>query len=224
MSGKQQASQRKRPVLSKEPRVKGIPGGRLEESGLYRSISATRERLTDQEAGLLTIEDAHFVRVEFDNTRLRGPQLSDVRFDGCNLANARWDSPIAHRIELVSCKLTGFSAFEGHFQDILLQDCKGDLAAFRFAKFRSARFENCLLVEADFGNTDLSGSVFVNCDLRGAQMSGAVLDGVDLRGSNIEGIRVGAKELRGAIVDPVQAVELARILGIVVKWTNDVST
>jgi hypothetical protein len=52
-------------------------------------------------------------------------------------------------------------------------------------------------------------------------MSGAILDGVDLRGSNIEGMRVGAKELRGAIVDPVQAVELVRILGIVVKWTNE---
>jgi uncharacterized protein YjbI with pentapeptide repeats len=224
MSGKQQANQRKRPVLSKEPRVKGIAGGRLEDSGLYRSISATRERLTDQEAGLLTIEDALFVRVEFDGTRLRGPQLSDIRFDNCNFANARWDSPIAHRIELIGCKLTGFSAFEGHFQDILIQGCKGDLAAFRFAKFRAARFENCLLTEADFGGTDLSGSVFVNCDLRNAQMSGAVLDGVDLRGSNIEGMRVGAKELRGAIVDPVQAVELARILGIVVKWTNETGT
>jgi uncharacterized protein YjbI with pentapeptide repeats len=184
-------------------------------------MSVTRERLTGQAVSLLTVEDALFMRVEFDHTRFRGPQLSDIRFDGCNFANARWEGPIAHRIELIGCKLTGFSTFEGHFQDILFQDCKGDLAAFRFAKFRAARFENCLLAEADFGNTDLSGSVFVNCDLRNAQMSGAILYGVDVRGSNIEGIRVGAKELKGAIVDPVQAVELARILGIVVKWTNE---
>jgi hypothetical protein len=35
------------------------------------------------------------------------------------------------------------------------------------------------------------------------------------------GMQVGAKDLRGAIIDPMQAVHLARLLGVTVRALDD---
>jgi uncharacterized protein YjbI with pentapeptide repeats len=45
-------------------------------------------------------------------------------------------------------------------------------------------------------------------------MSKARLTDADLRGSNVEGLRLGAEDIAGAIVDPVQALSFAHLLGI----------
>jgi hypothetical protein len=52
-------------------------------------------------------------------------------------------------------------------------------------------------------------------------LHGAKLAGTDLRGSIIDGLVVGAKELQGVIVDRLQAVQIAGLLGIVVKDGED---
>ncbi len=50
-----------------------------------------------------------------------------------------------------------------------------------------------------------------------ADLTGAKLRGTDFRGADIEGITVRAEDLRGAVVTPAQAIELARLLGIVIR-------
>jgi uncharacterized protein YjbI with pentapeptide repeats len=67
----------------------------------------------------------------------------------------------------------------------------------------------------------LAGVVFRNCDLTNADLRNTTLRGTDLRGSTLTGMQVGAKELRGAIIDPTQAVHLARLLGVTVRALDD---
>ena len=50
-----------------------------------------------------------------------------------------------------------------------------------------------------------------------ADLTGAKLKGADLRGADIEGITARAEDVRGAIVTPAQAMELARLLGLVIR-------
>ena len=40
---------------------------------------------------------------------------------------------------------------------------------------------------------------------------------MDLTSSRLEGLRLGVGDLRGVIVSPVQALDLTRYLGLVVK-------
>ena len=44
---------------------------------------------------------------------------------------------------------------------------------------------------------------------------------IDALGTGVDGLQVGAKELQGVIVDRVQAVQIAGLLGIVVKDGDD---
>ena len=61
----------------------------------------------------------------------------------------------------------------------------------------------------------------LRCDLTEADLLGRKLKSADLRESTIDGIRVGARELEGAIIDPLQAVEVATLLGLTVKEIGD---
>ena len=56
-------------------------------------------------------------------------------------------------------------------------------------------------------------------DLSGACVTGTRLRGLDLRLCRLTGLTAGEslRELRGAIVDPIQAAELARLLGLEIR-------
>ena len=51
----------------------------------------------------------------------------------------------------------------------------------------------------------------------GADLTGAKLNSADLRGASLDRIVVNAPDVRGAIVNPTQAMELARLLGLVIR-------
>ena len=50
-----------------------------------------------------------------------------------------------------------------------------------------------------------------------AELGGMPLKGIDLRSMDICGVRVVGGELAGAIVSPVQAMDLARLLGVEIR-------
>lgn len=58
-------------------------------------------------------------------------------------------------------------------------------------------FESCKLVKINFCRTRLAG--------------------IDFSANQLEGILISGDELRDAVVSPLQAVELARLLGVRVK-------
>ena len=81
-----------------------------------------------------------------------------------------------------------------------------------------------------FEQTDLSGAAFSDiglrrramfafreCSLAGAQFLHTPLAGQNFATCNIEGIALEGPELRGARVTALQACELAKLLGVIVK-------
>ena len=81
------------------------------------------------------------------------------------------------------------------------------------------RLERCSLAEAMLTDLALKRTEFTDTDLTAASLQGTMLKGIDLTGCTLTGNSYGEalRELRGAIVSPVQAVELAKLLGVVVR-------
>ena len=48
-----------------------------------------------------------FRNVTFTDCRLHSAQLSDIRFEGCDLSNLALDGAALNRVEFVGCKLLG---------------------------------------------------------------------------------------------------------------------
>ena len=173
--------------------------------------------LSGQETEDLLVEQVHFKRGRLPNTHFPLAQVSDVRFDMCDLAAAEWEKAHLNRVEYIGCRMIGAKLIDSKIEHTLFQDCNMELALFWNAGFASARFERCVLRNASFEGANLAGVAFRACDLSQADLRGARLVGTDFRGSLIEGLRVGIKELQGAIIDPTQAVHLANLLGMTVR-------
>ena len=205
------------PRIAANLAVRQLTAVELSDIESLESVQLTLSALAGGTARSLTIERSVLNRVALNRSSITRLRLIDVRLVDCDLANASLPGLFANRLELLGCRLTGLSSPDAEYHDLLFADCKASFAGFRFGSFRVARFERCELVEADFSGADLSGASFKDCDLSGCDFSRARLLGADLRGSTIEGLKVDADSIRGAILDPVQAISLIRLLGVVVK-------
>src|SRR6476620_3034945 len=117
---------------------------------LYLCHIYLRSLLANQAAVQITVKSVWFKQAALWQMRLSAPQMSDLRFENCDLANTLWENASVRRMEMIGCRITGFKTVETHFQDALFQECIGTLAQFRYAKCKAVRFEKCNLVNADF--------------------------------------------------------------------------
>ena len=214
----------KPPDLPDDFSSEGLAGGTIRDRERYEEIELSQADLSGQSADYVSFEAAIFSHVRMMGCNFPGLGLLDVRLQECDLANAGIYKANLQRVEILASRLVEVKASEVEFQDVVLKGCKAGFALFRQATFKSVRFEDCDLSDADLMGADLSGAVFSGCDLSRCDLSGAKLAGTDFRGSNLESVKVGIEDLRGAIVDPTQALEFVRLLGVVVKaegeWLN----
>ena len=179
------------------------------EDGLVRSLERTNLRVN-----IFRIEGSVLERVQLAGGQFGSVVWKDVRLVGCDLANIRAHRISLLRVELIDCRLTGFSATGLEWQDVLIQNGDARYAQLQGGTFRACEFVGCKWNEADLQNADLTGSVFRLCELARADLQGAKLQNTDFRTSEVEGMLVGMNDLRGAIVDPAQAMIFARVLGL----------
>ena len=193
----------------------------IADHAAYTQQLITRYNVGDQAADDVLFEQVVFKQVQWGQTQFSSAQFIDVRFDACDLAGAAWEKAHMQRAELIGCRLVGTKLLHTDWDNVLIKDCNAELALFWEASLLNTRWERCSLREASFEGANLAGVVFRNCDLTNADLRNTTLRATDLRGSTLTGMQVGAKELRGAIIDPMQAVHLARLLGVTVCALDD---
>ena len=165
----------------------------------------------------LIVRRAVIEAVSFAAADLRSVLLRDVRLIRCDLSNAAMRKFEASRVEFIDCRLTGLKALECRMEHVLLERCDARYAQFNGGALRSSDFVDSRLDESDFRAVNLEQTRWTRSNLCRADLTGAKLAGADLRGADIEGMVVGAQDVAGAIVSPGQAMNLARLLGLVVR-------
>ena len=158
-----------------------------------------------------------FRNVTFTDCRLHGAQLSDIRFEGCDLSNLALDGAALNRVEFVGCKLLGAALPDATLNHVRLGRCNGRYLNLSGSRLRQVRFTECDLTEAALNDCRLDGVAFEGCTLRSTEFSHTPLRGIDLRQSQLGDLRLTVDDLRGAIVAPSQALDLLPLLGVVVR-------
>jgi len=149
-----------------------------------------------------------------DAQRLR---MRDSRIENADLANINLTGSSFERVEIVSTRLTGATCSEAHWNSVLFQECKLDLAVLRMARLEHCVFERCNLTEADFYSADLTGVIFRKCDLSRADLSHAKLAEADIRDCRIDGMRGTPATMSGLLISADQAPLLITLFGVRVE-------
>ncbi|WP_413935774.1 pentapeptide repeat-containing protein [Nitrospira sp. BLG_1] len=148
----------------------------------YQATSRTARNIMLKGANLggLRLAGLRADGLDLEEADLRESSLTEVKWKGCILRDARLDA--------------------ADLTDAVLRLCDLDGARANGATFVGARIENCRARGARFDGADLTGAVLTDTDfsrasLRGANLEGVSASGADFRGADLRGTRLGNAEL-----------------------------
>jgi uncharacterized protein YjbI with pentapeptide repeats len=147
-------------------------------------------------------------------------RLLDVELTSPDLANLRAHGGAIMRSTIVGGRLTGASWYGGNAGDVVLRDCRADLAGFALTRLGRVLFERCDLRESDFSGARLTDVAFRDCDLTRADFHEARFDRCHMVRCTLDGVRLG-RDLAGLTMrwDDVvgNAAALADALGLAIE-------
>ncbi len=209
--------------LGKAPRPprfpKRLPAGsiaELQDDGEYSGLEAAGCNLAGRSAARIVFDTILFRKGVLGPSWLSKPRFVNCRLDISDLSGIDWEKARFQRVEFSGCRLIGALLSESEWEDVVFRDSNLERAILSPAKFRAARFIRCNLREASFEYSDASGTVFEDCDLTRTNLRRAKLAGADLRGSQLDRLQAGPEEFNGVVVDSIQALQIAGLLGILI--------
>ena len=160
----------------------------------------------------IEVDRCRFERVNLSETRLRHGMFSNALFQWSDLANVNAADSSLLNTHVTGSRLTGLSWTNGLLREVLFEDCRMNLAGFRFTRFKTVVvFRNCELGRVNFQNADLSGARSERCDLTAAQFSNARMTGARFEECTLSDVS-GVTAFAGAIVKSGDALGLAHTL------------
>jgi len=213
-------TQVQQPKLQHPDKFISVGAGEVTAEASFSRARLSGLDLGGLEAKNLSFDESLLVSVGYGEARLEQLGLTDTELVRCDFAAARCSGSSFVRVRVTGGRLAGVDLSRSLLKDVIFQDCKLDMANFRFTKLARVRFINCTLRETDFQMAELTDVRFEACRLEKTAFDRCKLKDVDARGSQLFDIR-GWQSLRGLTIDPVQlaviAPELAAELGIVVE-------
>ena len=189
----------------------------LEDEEVYRGAVWEGTALAGQPLQAVSFEGCIFREVNLSRVRWERVRLTDVRLEGCDLSGAEWLDGSLERVEVVNCRAVGWRAPAARLRHVRFARVQAQLSVWLKADAQHFWLEDSDLTEADFMEAKLTGTVFRSCRLGRADFQKAQLQEADLRGSDLRHARLTEKELPGVLVEALQLLELAHLLGVTVR-------
>ena len=167
--------------------------------------------------GAIEFRGCRFQNCRFADCRLDGAFFCDVTFSDCDLSNLVFSGCSFRRVEFCRCKIVGTLFPDSYLEHVLFQGCTGKWASLTGSKWKKVLLEDCDFSEGNFEECSFVSVEIVECNLEKAVFLHTPLRQIDLTSDEIGGIVLSGPELRGAIVTALQASDLARYLGLVIR-------
>lgn len=176
----------------------------------------------------LTGLDGHslsFRQIIFKNCRLLGCQFQKASFretlfincdlSSCDFRDSYWDC-----CTLQAVKATGANWTDSSLHHLHWQDCQLRYANFSQAILEAVQFIRCGLQESSLSACKRKKACsWTDCDLTHADFFQTPLKGLDFSNCQIDGLLLSDDyhELQGLTVNTLQAIELAKLLGVIIQ-------
>ena len=166
-------------------------------------------------------EQVRFRNCTLDHCRMGGlaAEHSDwhgVVFRDCDLSNLNLGDAVLSQVRFEDCKLVGANLSACGLHGVEFVRCNLSYSNFSLCQGRDLSFVECGLQGANLSQWRMGPWQVQACDLRGCNVFHNSLKGIYLADSQVEGILCTLEDLKGARVSPVQACQLASLMGLVV--------
>lgn len=184
------------------------------ESVHFSNLEVTHEDLSKLDFKGVLFDNCKFVDCDFSKSF-----FMNVHLVGSNFSNCLFDNVYVKKCFFNASKMTGFMGAQSLIEDTYFKDCHMKYAHFAGAKISKSTFNHCNLQESDFMQAEFKSVQVSEVDFESANFFKAVLGGMDFSTSYINGITLSKEmcELKGVTLNPLQACEIATLLGIKIK-------
>lgn len=205
------------PSIPASLQAKDLCGTDIADDEVFSAIRSEASVIENINAEHVSFDRCVFSGCTFRNVSLQRLDISDSRFVNCNLSNVDFGKALIHRTVFEGCNLTGIDFRESAFRNTVFDNCLTRYSFFRSSDLDRSAFHSCRMEQADFQQVKLARVSFAECDMTQVRLSGTKLKEVDLSTCCIDGLGVTIEDLPGVIVSPAQAVDLAKLTGLIVK-------
>ena len=176
----------------------------------------TGESYAGENLKSLDVLRCRFVKCDFSGCNMEQAGFRDTVFEACDFSNCDFTKAAFQRAVFQGCKLMGADFVEASLRHVRFSDVSGGYVNFADSKVQDTAFEKSRLPNAAFLRCRLAAS-FDTCDLQQSLFQQTPLKEIDLRTCRLQGLQVALPDLKGAVVTPLQAVDLAVLLGLVIR-------
>ena len=176
--------------------------------------------LSKEDISSLSFNQVKFKNCEFVDCDFEKASFVNVIFEKCDFSNSNFENSYFSCCEIISSKWIGARFVNSSIKDFTVNESNFNFAILDKANLRHIRFSNTTLNNANITESALKDVELEDVELVNANFFKTSLKGIDFTKSQIGGISMSNNfaELKGAIVNPFQASELAKLLGVIIKW------
>lgn len=180
----------------------------------YDGETVTDIRAYQTELAELQCTDCRFERCDFTQTYFRKSVFTDCTFVDCVFEESYFKATT-----LIGCEVRGGTFHRSHFKNAKLHGVGVYYGNFTETIWETSTVDECSFKDALLSETKLKNNRFIKSDFTRADFFRTPLQGVDLSDCIIAGITVSDdfRELAGLKISPLQAVDIAALLGVVVE-------
>lgn len=170
---------------------------------------------------ILEFYDCRFENCQFEKSGAEKLVFVDVQLNNCDLSNFRLDHSVFQRVEIDGCRAIGLSMTQLNANNVWIHDSICRYINVNASDWQHVTVENTDCSSACMEDCRFKAVAFLRCSLMQADVLHTLLNGMDLTTDEIEGISASGAELRGVVITPGQACELARLLGVVIRYETE---
>lgn len=188
-----------------------------DEDQMFDSIEINDAEFRDMDLRRLITYNSVIKNSNLSNNEFDGADLTETRFVNCDFSNTIFNNASVHNVEFVNCKMIGVSFDESRIKNVKFYESLLNLSGISESKLENVLFEETRMISSDFFNNKFKNIGFENCELTESRFIDTSLAGVDISSSHFESLSIKREDLEGCIVSSMQAVQMATLLGLVVK-------
>ncbi len=175
----------------------------------------------DQSDININTENIEFKKCLFQNCKISGKlektYFTFVIFENCDFSNFSFEESNFNNVYFKNCKFIGSNFIMTRLNQIEIIESN-----FKYSNFSNSNIKECNISNSDFSSSEFEEVIFNKLDLKevsfiSTRFFKTKLGLIDFRDCNIDGISAEIKDLKDMIVTEYQAMELSKMLGIIIK-------
>jgi fluoroquinolone resistance protein len=163
------------------------------------------------------VEDSEFQGFDFHSIDLKSVSFVGCKFTSCSFANVNFVNVALRDVSFEECNLVGISwSSLKNLGSPNFKSCKLNYSSFQSMKLKKLFMIDCMAIDVDFSNADLSNSDFSGTTLTGANFDRANLTSADFRGSKDYFFDLRSVKSKDVKVNYPECLSLITAFGVIV--------